>query len=143
MTTISSFDAIAAYTILRLSFGLAMFMHGLARLIAGIDRYAKPTIAGFEHVALPHALVVFAVYAIPYVEVLFGALVLVGLLTGVGLIGNAALMFLFIFGTAMQQRWGVVGGQLTYVLIIALLMFGKNLNAVAVDALFAKRERDA
>ncbi len=138
-STISSFDARAAYTVLRLSFGLAMFMHGLARFIGGLDAYAKPQITGFDNVALPHTLVVFVIYAIPYIEVIFGALVLFGFLTLVGLLGNAALMLLLIFGTSMQQRWGGVALQLSYVLIIALLLLGRSLNGVALDSLLAKR----
>jgi len=41
----------------------------------------------------------------------------------------------------MQQRWGGVALQLSYVPIIALLLLGRNLNGVAFDSLLVKRER--
>jgi len=111
-----------------------MFMHGLARFIAGIDKYAKPTIAGFDNVALPHALVVFAVYAIPCAELLIGLFVLFGFLTRMGILASALLMLLLIFGTSMEQNWAALAIQLTYVLIVAVLYLGLDLNGFCVDS---------
>jgi thiosulfate dehydrogenase (quinone) large subunit len=135
----SRFDAVAAYTVLRLTLGLAMFMHGLGRLIAGIDSFARPTIAEFAHVALPHGLVVVTTYAIPYLEVVIGLPILLGLLTRWALLGNAALFALLIFGSGMRQNWGGVFTQLMYTLIVSLLLFGSGLNAVSLDGLIARR----
>lgn len=132
--TVSKSNATVAYVIVRLSFGLAMLMHGLARCIAGIDKYAKPTIAGFDNVALPHTLVVFAVYAIPCAELLIGIFILLGFLTRMGILGSAALMLLLIFGTSMEQNWAVLAIQLTYVLIVAVLYLGLDFNGFCVDA---------
>jgi hypothetical protein len=45
-------DAVTAYTVLRIALGFAMFMHGFARFIGGLDIYAHRYIAGFAGVAL-------------------------------------------------------------------------------------------
>jgi len=133
------FDAVAAYTVLRAALGFAMFMHGIARFVGGIDIYAHRYIAGFAGVALPHSLVVLFIYAIPYFEVIIGAPIVLGLLTRWALLANAALLLVFIFGTSMQQGWGGVETQLVYTLIVSLLLLGLGLNVVSLDNLFRRR----
>ena len=115
-----------------------MFMHGLARLVGGVDIYAQRYLAGFAHVALPHDLVVLVIYAIPYVEVVIGAPVVLGLFTRWALLANAALLLVFIFGTGMQQSWGGVETQLVYTLIDSLLLLGAGLNVVSLDHLVGR-----
>lgn len=137
------FDSVIAYSILRFVFGFVIFMHGLARFIGGIEAYAKPWLVAFQHVALPHELVSFAIYATPYVEIPLGLLILLGLYTRVGLFGSALLMLVLIFGTSMRQSWSGVETQLFYVLMIALLWLGVGLNEISVDALLAGREHDS
>lgn len=129
----STANAAAGYAILRVLFGMALFMHGAARFIGGIEKYATPTIAGFANVALPHGLVVFTVYAIPYVELIVGALLIGGMLTRLSLWVTAVLMMALIFGTSMEQNWAVLAIQLNYVLLIALLYVGLPLNDLSVD----------
>ena len=133
-------DAVVAYTVLRIALGFAMFMHGLARLIGGIDIYAQHYIAGFARVALPHDLVVFVIYAIPYLEVIIGVPIILGLFTRLALLANAALLLVFIFGSSMQQGWSGVETQLMYTLIVSLLLLGTGLNVVSLDALAVRRE---
>jgi len=132
-------DAVAAYTVLRIALGFAMFMHGLARLIGGIDIYAQRYIEGFARVALPHDLVVLVIYAIPYLEVVIGAPIVLGLFTRWALFANAALLLVFIFGSSMQQGWSGVETQLVYTFITALLLLGAGLNGVSLDNLVVRR----
>jgi len=134
-------DIVAAYTVLRIAFGFAMFMHGLARLIGGIDIYAHRYLAGFATVPLPHALVVGVIYAIPYLEVVIGAPIVLGLCTRWALLANAALLLVFIFGSSMQQSWGGVETQLVYTLINALLLLGASRNVVSLDHRVARSRR--
>lgn len=134
-------NAVAAYTVLRIAFGFAIFMHGLARFLGGIDAYAHRYIVGFAGVALPHGPVVAFLYAIPYIEVVIGAPVVLGLLTRWALLANAALLLVFIFGTGMQQGWSGVQTQLVYTLIAAVLLVGLELNTVSLDVLAARHRR--
>lgn len=139
MRSPASFDAAAAYTVLRIVFGFAMFMHGCARLIGGIDVYAHRYIAGFAGTALPHGLVVLVIYAIPYLEVVIGVPIVLGLWTRWALLANAALLLVFIFGSGMQQAWNGVETQLVYTLIVSLLLLGSGLNVVSLDHFLAGR----
>jgi thiosulfate dehydrogenase [quinone] large subunit len=132
-------DAVAAFTVLRIAFGFAMFMHGFGRIVGGVDVYAHRYLAGFAKVPLPHDLVVLVIYAIPYLEVVIGAAILLGLLTRWALLANAALLLVFIFGTGMQQSWSGVETQLIYEFLGALLLFGARFNTVSLDYLAAHR----
>jgi len=139
---VSRADAITAYSVLRLGFGFAIFMHGLARFLGGINGYALPTIAGFNEVPLlPHLLVVFSVYAIPCAEVALGALILLGLYTRAGLLGTAALLVVLLFGTSMEQSWVTLAFQLVYVLMVSILLLGAGLNALSLDTLLEQSKR--
>ena len=141
---VSRADAITAYSVLRLGFGFAIFMHGLARFLGGINSYALPTIASFHKVPLlPHALVVLAVYAIPCVEIALGALILLGLFTRIGLLGTFALLIVLLFGTSMQQSWVTLAFQLIYVLMVSILLLGAGLNSLSLDALLEHSKRAA
>jgi thiosulfate dehydrogenase [quinone] large subunit len=133
MRSPTSFDAAAAYTVLRVALGFAMFMHGCARFIGGIDAYAHRYIGGFAGVALPHGLVVAFIYAIPYIEVIIGPPIVLGLWTRWALLANAALLLVFIVGSSMQQGWSGVETQLVYTLLVSILLFGSTLNVVSLD----------
>jgi thiosulfate dehydrogenase (quinone) large subunit len=82
--------------------------------------------------------VVIFIYAIPFIEVIVGAPIALGLLTRRALLATAALLLIFIFGTTMQQSWNGVETQLFYVLIDALLLLGLGFNDVSVDRLLAR-----
>lgn len=116
-----------------------MLMHGLARFLDGINTYALPTIASFQKVSrLPHELVVFSVYTIPCVEIVVGVLILFGLFTRIGLLGNFALLIVLLFGTAMQQNWVILAFQVIYVLMVSILLLGASLNTLSLDALLKR-----
>lgn len=126
-------DAVLAYTVLRLAFGLDIAMHGISRFIAGLDRFAKPTIALFAHTVLPPFLVVPMVYAIPFVEAISGILILFGLWTRYALLLDALLMLVLMFGTCIRQDWVTLSEQIPYPIIIFLLLLLRRFNAVSID----------
>jgi thiosulfate dehydrogenase [quinone] large subunit len=136
-----TFDRVAGYTVLRLALGVSIFFHGLARFVGGFEKYAKPTIAGFAHTALPHGLVVLAVDVIPFAEFAIGALVLMGLFSRVALLANAALILGLMFGTCMQQNWTTLNTQMPYPIVIALLLFFLGYNAVSLDRVLTRSAR--
>jgi thiosulfate dehydrogenase [quinone] large subunit len=135
-------DAVTGYTLLRLALGFSIFFHGVQRFVDGFDRFARPEIAAFSHVAgMPHALVPFVVYLIPIVETIAGAAILLGFVTYYALLAEAILMLVLIFGTCMQGNWSVLAMQIPYPVIIFLLLMTSKLNVVSVDALLTARNR--
>lgn len=68
----------AAYALLRVTLGVVFLFYGVGKFMGGIGNFAS----GMEqHFAgkLPSALVLPFAYALPFMEVIFGALILLGL----------------------------------------------------------------
>lgn len=139
MTSIGTYttrrDAITGYTLLRLTLGFSIFFHGAQRFVNGLDRFARPEIAAFSHVAgMPHALVPVVVYLIPIVETIAGAAIILGVVTYYALLAEGILMLVLIFGTCMQGSWSVVAMQIPYPIMIFVLLMTSKLNVVSLDA---------
>jgi thiosulfate dehydrogenase [quinone] large subunit len=74
---------------------------------------------------LPPALVLITGYIVPPVELLIGALLLLGIFTRFTLAAAFLLMFVLMFGVTMKQDWATAGSQLLYGLILAILYFAR------------------
>lgn len=122
---------------LRLILGMNIFIHGVARLGA-IPQFASKMAADFEGV-LPTGLVLPFGYALPFIELVLGAMLLVGLRMRVASFGGALLIAVLTFGSSMAQRWDVVGLQLIYGIAYFHLLVHEDYATWALDGL--RRER--
>jgi thiosulfate dehydrogenase [quinone] large subunit len=130
-------DAVIAYTILRLSFGANIMLHGVSRLLAGHAAFLAYLIHYFEKTPLIPAsfLPIFAT-ALPPVETGLGLLLLLGVGTRFSLIAGSLVMAALVFGTNLAQDWNVAGLQLIYCFIYYyLLVHRRDLNRVSLDAM--------
>src|SRR5271154_1642853 len=109
------------YTTLRLAMGMSILIHGLAR-IGHIPAFAETTVKQFSSSVLPASAVVACAGIPPPIELLIGALILVGLWTSLGLVLGGAWMVVLIFGSALIENYNVVGIQLLYSLIFFQLL---------------------
>lgn len=131
-----SSDTVIAYSILRLSFGVNIMLHGASRLLARPSAFNTYLNHYFEHTPLmPKGfLPVFGV-VLPFVEAALGALLLLGLFTRVALIGGGLVMTVLVFGTNLAQDWNVAGLQLIYCfLYYYLLKHRREFNLLSLDA---------
>jgi thiosulfate dehydrogenase [quinone] large subunit len=130
-------DAVIAYTILRLSFGVNIMLHGVSRLLAGHAAFLAYLTHYFEKTPLVSAsiLPMFAT-VLPPVETALGLLLLLGVGTRFSLIAGSLVMAALVFGTNLAQDWNVAGLQLIYCFIYYyLLAHRRELNRVSIDAL--------
>lgn len=67
-------------------------------------------------------------------ELLLGLLLVAGLWTRNTLLAASAVMMMLIFGSCMIQNWEIVGVQMIYIIIYAVLLAFRDYNALAVDA---------
>src|ERR1700688_4934205 len=106
-------DAVIAYTILRLTFGANIMLHGVSRLFAGHAAFLGYLNHYFEKTPLIPAgfLPVFAT-VLPPVEGTLGLLLLLGLATRFSLIGGGLVVTALAIGTNLAQDWNVAGLQL-------------------------------
>lgn len=129
-------DAVIAYTILRLSFGANIMLHGVSRLLAGHAAFLAYLTHYFEHAPLVPAgfLPIFAT-ALPPVETALGLLLLLGVGTRLSLIVGGLVLAALVVGTNLAQDWNVAGLQLIYCFIYYhLLAHRRDLNRLSLDS---------
>jgi len=111
-----------AYFLARITLGINFFIHGLVR-IPKLSQFADGVVAGFGESVLPAMLVEPIAYAIPFVELILGAMILLGIVNRKALTAAAILMIVLIAGSAFKEDWGAVGTQMLYALYIFFLIF--------------------
>jgi len=127
-------DAVWAYTILRLTFGANILLHGLSRLLVGHAAFLAYLNHYFEKTPLIPAnqLPVFA-WVLPPVETALGVLLILGLWTRFALIAGGLVITMLAIGTNLAQDWGVAGLQLIYAFLYYYLLIHRDQNAISVD----------
>ncbi|HLK51485.1 MAG TPA: DoxX family membrane protein [Bryobacteraceae bacterium] len=133
-------DAVIAYGILRLSFGVNIMLHGVSRLLAGQSGFLAYLNHYFEHTPLlPKAFLPVFGTILPPMEAAVGLLLLLGLWTRFALIAGALVMTVLVFGTNLAQDWNVAGLQLIYCFLYYYLLTHREWNTLSLDArLFRK-----
>ena len=126
-------DSSLAYALLRVTFGLNIFLHGTSRLLGGIGNFVSGLIKMFQNTVLPTAVVVPFGYALPWLEAALGLLIIIGFRTREALVAGALLMLGLTFGTALRQDWDVAGIQLFYSVLYAALIAALRYNSLSVD----------
>ncbi len=127
--------ACLGYTCLRLALGMSMFIHGAGRL-PKIGSFTDATVKMFAGSPLPTFAVVAFARVTPPVEALVGALVLLGLATRWGLTLGGLWIVALIFGSALIEKYELVGFQLVYALVFYHLLLRMPDNVWSLDQLF-------
>jgi thiosulfate dehydrogenase [quinone] large subunit len=122
-----------AYALLRIALGVNFFMHGSIRLYSGLGAFASSTAEHLAKSPLPHGFVLGFGYAIPFIEVLLGLGLILGLFTRLALTLGAVFIMALTVGVTSNQQWDVAGQQLVYSVVFFLLLFFHENNAFALD----------
>jgi thiosulfate dehydrogenase [quinone] large subunit len=128
-------DAVIAYTILRLSFGANIMLHGVSRLLAGHAAFLGYLNHYFEKAPLiPASILPIFATVLPPAEAALGLLLLLGVATRFSLIAGGLVMAALVVGTNLAQDWNVAGLQLIYCfLYYILLVHRRELNRLSID----------
>lgn len=135
----SRWDVIAGYTVLRIALGINIAMHGVARLLAGSDKFAEHLSKQFAPTILASPLATAFGHTLPWAEAILGVLVLFGILTRPALILGALLIAVLSFGSCLTQDWNAAGFQLLYALVYALLIVFCQYNTISLDGLRVRK----
>lgn len=133
-------DKFTAYALLRITLGANIAMHGVSRLIAGSNAFATKLTEQFAHSPLPPLLVQLFGQSLPWVECLFGLLLLIGLRTRAAVVGGALLILILSFGSSLIQDWQAASTQLLYAAVYAALLFLLRFNGWSIDSLLQRRK---
>ena len=121
-----------AYLILRLTMGVNMFTHGVARLL-DLEKFNMWMIGQFSDTILSEFLVSLSSYMIPFAELIIGVLLILGLFTSRALLLGALLITILVFGSGLQENWNVMSSQMIYAIFFFILSYLIELNRFSLD----------
>jgi thiosulfate dehydrogenase (quinone) large subunit len=127
-----------AYSLLRVTYGVIFLFYGVGKFMAGVGNFVGGMNQQFSG-KLPAAMVMPFAYALPFCEVIAGALILFGLFTRVGLIISGLLLAGLTFGTVMLGQAPTVAHNLQYALVNFVLLWFVDMNRYSLDSLFQRR----
>lgn len=124
---------IIAYTILRVSLGLNIFLHGWVRWKAGRAAFADALVKDFHQTVISTRVVKIFGSLLPFAETLIGICLVAGWYTQSTVIIGSVLMLLLITGKSIRSDWQTVSLQMIYVFLYVLLEAGVTYNTLSAD----------
>lgn len=128
----------AGYALLRLTVGTNFLLHGAVRL-GKLPEFRAWMTELFADSILPGGWVAGWATILPFLEFIFGLLLIVGLFTFPIALASGALVLVLLTGSCLIENWDAVGIQMIYALALYVLIARSNDNAFAFDTLRAKR----
>lgn len=132
-------DAAVACLLLRLTIGVNMAMHGAVRIFGQPGAFLAYLQKTFEGSAMPAWVLPPFAAVVPWVELVIGVLLLLGLALRPALVAAGLLMSVLTFGVSLVQKWDVAGLQLTYAVVFFLLLFARRHDRLSLDGLLRAR----
>ncbi|HYG79971.1 MAG TPA: DoxX family protein [Pyrinomonadaceae bacterium] len=123
-----------AYALLRVTLGVIFLFYGIGKFMGGIGGFATGMEQRFAG-KLPSALVLPFAYALPFMEVTFGALIVLGLFNSIALVLSGLLLLALTFGTVMLGEAPTVAHNLQYALVNFVLLWLADYNGYSIDRL--------
>ena len=105
-----------AYALLRITVGVMFLFFGIGKFMGGVGNFAGGMAQHFAG-KLPAALVLPFGYVLPFAEVTFGALILLGLFNVLALSLSGLLLVALTFGTVMLGDAPTVAHNVQYALV--------------------------
>jgi thiosulfate dehydrogenase [quinone] large subunit len=130
-----------ATLLLRLSLGMLFFVAALGKFLApiGVTGVSQKLMEGFQGTWLPMFLVAPYTYALPYLEITVGSLLILGLFTRCAFMFSGLLLISLAFGMMVKQDPATVAHNLNYVLmVVAGIWFSARENPLSVDGLICR-----
>jgi thiosulfate dehydrogenase (quinone) large subunit len=123
-----------SYLLARLPIGLSFFGHGLIRIIK-LPVFSSGMVKQFGKSPLSEGLVSAFAHALPFLELLTGLLLLLGLFTRFAAVIGIAIMLMLIFGSSVIEQWEAIFTQLFYSAYLVLLFNYSQYNRFSVDGM--------
>ncbi len=135
-----SSGTVTAYAILRVSFGANIMLHGVSRILMGHAAFLAYLTHYFEKTTvIPAGMLPAFATVQPWVELILGLLLMVGLFTRFALIGGGLVVLCLVIGTNLAQDWLVSGLQLIYAFLYYYLLAHIDENGLSIDAMMKSK----
>jgi len=128
-----------AYALTRVTYGVIFLFYGIGKFMMGIGTFVGNMNQQFSG-KLPALMVMPFAYALPFGEMIAGALILLGLYTRASLILSGLLLIGLTFGVVMLGGADGVAHNLIFVLVNFLLLWFVDVNHLSLDELFARKQ---
>ncbi|QKZ15360.1 DoxX family membrane protein [Spirosoma sp. KUDC1026] len=113
-----------AQLVIRLGIGINMLMHGLTRL-PKLNGFVAKMAPGFAETILPAAITRGFLFALPFIEIATGLLILLGGRTiKWGYFLGGLIISALLFGTTLKQDWAGAATQMIYLIAFYLALRG-------------------
>jgi|SRR5260370_31576431 len=128
-------DRTLAYAVFRFTLGVNILLHGLVRIIGGIEAFAAKTMPEFANTPLPPSMVHGFLVVLSPVEMALGLLITIGLFTRWALVLGGLTITALVFGTALRGDWNTLTQQMIYAIVYYLLLAHRAENYFSIDTL--------
>jgi thiosulfate dehydrogenase [quinone] large subunit len=128
-----------AYLLMRLALGVNIFGHGFFRFLSGLSAFAHGASIPIDKGPLPHSLSMAFLYAVPFVEVVVGLLLILGLFTRVALILGQLNMIALVVGITSVQNWVTATSQLEYSFVFFAMLWLVEADTISLDRLMGRK----
>ncbi len=122
-----------AYALLRVTVGVLFLFSGIGKLLKGVDNFAFGMMERFAGSPLPSSLVELFVNVLPFAEVAVGVILVVGLFNVAALILAGLLILALTFGAVVLADPPTVAHNVTYALVIFVLLWLAEHNGYSLD----------
>lgn len=122
---ISTDNKTLAINLLRISFGINFFFHGIVKL-SDLNKFVFGIQNTFQDTFLPNIIVTPTAYIIPFAELIIGLLLIFNKYTRETITATFILMNILVTGSCFAQNWNSVGLQTTYIGFLFLLLYFTN-----------------
>ncbi|HME08793.1 MAG TPA: DoxX family protein [Bryobacteraceae bacterium] len=126
-------DRALAYAVFRFTLGVNILLHGLQRILGGIDSFVQKTMPEFANAPLPGVLVHAFLVVLPVLELGLGLLITVGWLTRWALFFGGLMICALAMGTALRGDWNTLTQQMIYAIVYYLLLAHVGEDRFSVD----------
>jgi thiosulfate dehydrogenase (quinone) large subunit len=133
-------DKKIAYALLRVVFGVNIFLHGLSRLVGDHAAFLVYLSQQMARAPVPKFFLPAFAAGLPWAEAAVGLLLIVGLFTRFALVAGSVLMIVLMAGVTLAQNWDTAGIQLIYCIIYFLLLTYRERNLYSLDTLIPRRK---
>ena len=132
-------DTSLAYAIFRLMFGTNLMLRGVDRVFfLGLDNFGNGMVKQFEMTWIGAGMIQPFAHTLPWIEIVMGALVIVGLFTRPALVVGGLMMTALTFGTMFLRNFDLAWLQLTYAIAFFLLLATHSWNLISLDAMLGR-----
>ncbi len=127
------------YAVLRVAIGMMFFIYGLEKFLEGRANFATGEVASFAKTPLSPGVVHAFSMTLPFFEVIFGALIALGMFTVPALCVAGLLLLALNFGLLWLGASGAVGSNTVFLIAVFVLLYLVEENRFALDTLWRKR----